>query len=351
MESGSVGTRGRFPASSGIRADGVVGTKDRSALVAALVAERRGLPGPNPQALVRCQHKPTSRALQQEVSPESTPRFWLLDGGPPPFPPPWFVKPVVGRLSQEARRIDDPAELAGIHEEAGYRDGYARIAGLAGLAAEAVRGFLVEELVEGDEVTLEGYVHGGRVTVIGVTASVKYPGTNSFRRFEYPSALPHERLDELTRIAKRLVTALAFDGGFFNVEFLVPGQGPARIVEVNGRIASQFASLVRLVHGRSTYDALFSLHCGRDPLWDGGDGRGVAISYVMRVFEDAHVASVPEQEEGLELLVRPGRRLSEQGLNDASSYRLAIFTEWGETREQAVERCLRRAERLRFDLV
>jgi len=334
-----------------IRADGVVGTKDRSALVAALVAERRGLPGPSPQALVRCQHKPTSRALQQEVSPESTPRFWLLDGGPPPFPPPWFVKPVVGRLSQEARRIDDPAELAGIHEEAGYRDGYARIAGLAGLAAEAVRGFLVEELVEGDEVTLEGYVHGGRVTVIGVTDSVKYPGTNSFRRFEYPSALPHERLDELTRIAKRLVTALAFDGGFFNVEFLVPGQGPARIVEVNGRIASQFASLVRLVHGRSTYDALFSLHCGRDPLWDGGDGRGVAISYVMRVFEDAHVASVPEQEEGLELLVRPGRRLSEQGLNDASSYRLAIFTEWGETREQAVERCLRRAERLRFDLV
>ena len=66
-----------------IRADGVVGTKDRSALVAALVAERRGLPGPSPQALVRCQHKPTSRALQREAVPESTPRFWLPDGGQP----------------------------------------------------------------------------------------------------------------------------------------------------------------------------------------------------------------------------------------------------------------------------
>ena len=33
-------------------ADGVVGTKDQSALLAALLAERRGLPGPSPQALI-----------------------------------------------------------------------------------------------------------------------------------------------------------------------------------------------------------------------------------------------------------------------------------------------------------
>ena len=39
----------------------------------------------------------------------------------------------------------------------------------------------------GDEVTLEGFVHRGQVTVIGVTDSVKYEGTNSFERFEYPT--------------------------------------------------------------------------------------------------------------------------------------------------------------------
>src|SRR5919201_6451275 len=37
--------------------DGVVGTKDRSALLAALVAERLGLAGPSPAAVLRCQHK------------------------------------------------------------------------------------------------------------------------------------------------------------------------------------------------------------------------------------------------------------------------------------------------------
>lgn len=330
-------------------ADAVVGTKDRSALVAALLAERLRLPGPRPAAVVACQHKPTSRGIQQRVAPEATPRFALLDGSPP-FPAPWFVKPVVGRLSQEAHRVDDEAGLQTIAERPGYRDGYARIAGLAGLAAGAVHGFLVEELVEGDEVTLEGYVHDGRVTTIGVTDSVKYPGTNSFQRFEYPSALSTDRLRELEELAALLVPAHGLDDCFFNVEFLVPADGPAKIVEVNARIASQFSPLVETVHGRSTYDALFALACGSDPAWAEDGPRGVAISYVIRVFEDALVMGVPEPEDDLEILVRPGLRLSEQGTNDSASFRLAIFTEWGETRDEAVTRCVQRAADLDFEL-
>jgi hypothetical protein len=85
-----------------IPADGVVGTKDRSALIAALIAERRGLPGPSPRAVTACQFKPTARALQRATVPAATPRFALLDGRPP-FGPPFFVKPVVGRLSQRWR--------------------------------------------------------------------------------------------------------------------------------------------------------------------------------------------------------------------------------------------------------
>jgi hypothetical protein len=323
-----------------------VGTKDRSALLAALLAEQRGLPGPSPSAIVSCQHKPTSRAIQQREAPEATPRFAVLDGVPP-FPPPWWVKPVVGRLSQEARRVDGEVELARLAEEPAYRDEYAV---LAGLKREAVRGFLVEELVTGDEVTLEGFVHEGWVTVVGVTDSVKYPGTNSFERFEYPSALPRDRLDELSELAATLVPAHGLDTCFFNIEFFVPADGQAQIVELNPRIASQFSPLVEAVHGRSTYDVLFALACGEDPRWDGSTRPGVAISYVVRVFEDAIVQEVPEPQDGLEVLVRPGLRLSEQGTNDTASYRLAIFTEWGETREAAVQRCLQRAQALRFQL-
>jgi biotin carboxylase len=331
-------------------ADGVVGTKDRSALLAAIEAGRRGLPGPTPDALLACQHKPTSRAIQRGVAPEATPRFALLNGLPSGFGPPWFVKPVVGRLSQEARRVNTVETLLSLREEQAYRAGYARIAELAGLDPGLVHGFLMEELVEGMEVTLEGYVFAGRVMTVGITDSVKYEGTNSFERFEYPSALSAARKAELSDIADRLLPALGFDGGFFNVEFLVPEQGPARIVEVNGRLASQFAPLVQAVEGRSTYEALVRLACGEDPAWERGTRSGVAISYALRVFEDALVTEVPEPEEGLEVLVRPGLRLSEQGTNDPYSYRLAIFAEWAETREEAVARCRARAAELRFSL-
>ena len=333
----------------GVPADGVIGTKDQSALLAAIVTRDRGLPGPTPETLIACQHKPTSRERQRAVAPEATPDFALL-GEEPPFDFPFFVKPVVGRLSQNAYRIDDPGDLLGLHEMDSYTTRYARIAALAGADPEAVHGFIAEELLSGDEVTLEGYVHGGRVTTIGVTDSVKYPGTFSFERFDYPSSLSEKCQDELADVACRVLPALGFDGGFFNVEFFIPESGPAQIIEVNGRIASQFAPLVQGLHGRSTYDVLFELACGEDPGWQTGLPDGVAVSYVVRVFEDAFVEAVPDPEEGLELLVRPGLFLSEQGLNDAQSYRLAILYGFGETREEAVEGCRARAAALNFRL-
>jgi hypothetical protein len=334
---------------STVPAEGVIGTKDQSALLAALLAERRGLPGPRPTALIACQHKPTSRGVQRAVAPEATPDFALLDGRVP-FGTPFFVKPVVGRLSQNVYRIDDVDELLGLHEFDRYTTRYGRIAALAGADPDAVHGFLAEELLSGEEVTLEGYVHGDKVTTIGVTDSVKYPGTLSFERFEYPSKLPEDRQAELSDVAVRVLPALGFEGGFFNVEFFVPEEGAAQIIEVNGRIASQFAPLVQGLHGRSTYDALFELACGDDPGWETGLPDGVGVSYCLRVFEDAFVEAVPDPEEGLEVLVRPGLLLSEQGVNDSQSYRLAILYCFGETREEAVERCREWAAALSFRL-
>lgn len=330
--------------------DGVLGSKDRTALLASIVASRRRLPGPAPDAVLRCQHKPSSRAVQARVAPEAVPRYATMLDGRLPFPPPFFVKPVVGRLSQGARIVRRAADLSGSELDA-YAASYERIAGLAALDAPRFDGFIAEELVTGLEVTLEGYVRGGVVTVIGITDSVHYPGTTSFQRFEYPTRLGPARREELAALTRSVVPALGLDGCFFNVELAVPDAGPARIIEVNARIASQFAPLVVAVHGRSTYDALFALACGEDPAWSAGEPDGVAVSWVIRVFHDALVEAVPDPEPGVELLVRPGRRLSEQGLNDTASYRLAIFSEHAETREEALDRCRRRADALLRDFV
>jgi hypothetical protein len=332
-----------------VAADAVVASKDQAALLAAIVAQRRGLPGPSPASLVACQHKPTSRRIQRAVAPDSTPRFALLDGRLP-FAPPFFAKPVVGRLSQGARRIEREADLDELEELEDYAARYERIMAVAGVGGQATRGFLAEELLTGLEVTLEGYAHAGRVTTIGITDSILYPGTISFERFEYPTRLDAERRAELAGLAKLMVDAHGLDDAFFNVEFFVPERGPAGIVELNARIASQFEPLVRRLDGRSTYDALFEVATGRDPQWTAREPDGFGVSYVIRVFRDAIVDGVPEPEEGLEILVRPGLRLSEQGTNDAGSYRLAIFCAFGETREEALARARERARSLSFRL-
>jgi hypothetical protein len=332
-----------------VAADGVVASKDQSALLAAIVAERRGLPGPTPSSLVACQHKPTSRRIQRAVAPDSTPRFALLDRRLP-FAPPFFAKPVVGRLSQGARRIEGEADLRELEELEDYAARYERIMAVAGVGGQATRGFLAEELLTGLEVTLEGYVHAGRVTTIGITDSILYPGTISFERFEYPTRLDAERRAELAGLAALMVDAHGLDDALFNVEFFVPERGPAAIVELNARIASQFEPLVRRLDGRSTYDALFEVATGRDPRWSAREPDGFGVSYVVRVFHDAIVEAIPEAEDGLEILVRPGLKLSEQGTNDAESYRLAIFCAFGETREEALAGARERARGLDFRL-
>ena len=181
------------------------------------------------------------------------------------------MKPVVGRLSQNALRVDEPGRPPAAARERRYTNRYARIAALAGCRPDAVHGFLAEELLDGDEVTLEGYVHGGRVTTIGVTDSVKYPGTNSFERFEYPSSCRSSASRSSEVVCARVLPALGFDGGFFNVEFFVAPRraGADHRGQRRGSPRSSRRSS-RALHGRSTYDALFELACGDDPAWERG---------------------------------------------------------------------------------
>ena len=114
-----------------------------------------------------------------------------------------------------------------------YMEGWTQIAALAGFPPHGARGFIAEELLTGDEVTLEGYVRDGRVTVIGITDSVKYPARTASSASSTPTRMPAAR--QASCAACR--TAHARTGlrrRFFNVEFVVPETGPVRILEANG---------------------------------------------------------------------------------------------------------------------
>ena len=190
------------------------------------------------------------------------------------------------------------------------------------------------------KVTLDGYAYQGRVVPLGVVDSVFFPGTLSFARFEYPSRLPPRVQERMGRIAERVVESVGLDRTFFNVEFFYQQEDDSiRIIEINGRMASQFAPLYRMLHGIDMYAMQLDMVLGRDPggreIWSPDRTiNGVAASFVMRRFADGVVARVPSPEERrrfeerfpdafVEILVQEGERLSDE-LQDDESYRYAL---------------------------
>ena len=233
---------------------GVFGSSDSTAALATVVADRLGLPGSGYDAFMRCHDKLVCRRIQAEAVPEAVPAFAAIDthqrSERAPLPYPFFVKPVQGHLSQYAYAVDGPERLAEV---------------LAAARRAQIRYLIAEELLDGRLVTFEGFASNGEVTPIGVTDAVMHENGISFLRFEYPTSLPEGPQREMAEIAARLMPALEFDGSLFNIEFFVGDDGRPWIVEVNGRMASQFAPLVRAVHGVSTYELQLELACGGRP--------------------------------------------------------------------------------------
>jgi biotin carboxylase len=324
--------------------DGIFGSSDASAHLAVRLAALRGLPGPTPEAFMRCHDKLESRRLQRAIVPAATPRYWALEPDGPipdplPIPFPVFVKPVSAHLSQLAFPVLDRDALEdSLTAARAHMDTVAAFD--EELEGRSFHLMLVEELLQGRLVTFEGFMHRGELTPIGVTDSVLHPNGISFVRFDYPSTLAPAVSAGLSDIARRLMPGLGFDDSMFNIEFFVDDAGSAKIVEVNGRMASQFAPLVRAVHGTSSYRIQLELVTGGSPTLPPLRPDVVASSFVLRHYAgDAVVEAVPDPAEILErfpechveVLVRSGQRLSDND-DDSESYRLAVVAMSGPDR-------------------
>jgi hypothetical protein len=176
--------------------------------------------------------------------------------------------------------------------------------------------------------------------LLGVVDSVFFPDTLSFARFEYPSRLPPGVQERMGHIAERVIRHIGLDRTFFNIEFFYRREDNSIwIIEINGRMASQFAPLYRMLHGIDMYAMQLDMILGKDPggrgVWaPGRKPDGVSASFVLRRFEDGQVARVPSPEDlerlrqrfpdaCVEILAREGGRLSDE-LQDDESYRYAL---------------------------
>jgi hypothetical protein len=299
------------------RIDAVVSNNEQfGALLAAVVAQRLGLPGNDPVAVCRAHHKLLARQIQARVAPEASIEAAVLPlslDDPDVRDPrrlaqalreakialPAFVKPVKATFSVLARTVRSAAELAH-HLDFGRFERhiirklvapYAQIAGrLVSLPGDPAR-ILAERPVCGHQVNIDGYVHQGQVRVLGIIDEWMYPGEHAgarhFLRFGHPSVLPAETKERLSQLVAKVLSALGFRHGFFNCECFVLPDGSLRFIEVNPRLASQLVSLYRDVDGLDIYRMLIALAAGRDP----ADVPrlparcGVAASFVFRRFD------------------------------------------------------------------
>lgn len=293
--------------------DGVMSSDEYiGAIVAAMAARELGLPGNDPGRIATAQHKYYSRVEQAKTVPEITPPHALLrlddlDPDAVPLPYPFFTKPCKGTFSLFASKIASPEEL---REKLRFnlieRLVLNRVAKPFNDLLRATTdvehdasAFVAEGLMKGEQVTVDGYVFEGDVSIMGITDSVMFEGTHTFERFEYPSRLPREVQERMIELTARLVKGFGFVNGQFNVELFYDREtGEVAVIEINPRLSYQFADLFEYVDGSNTYDVLIDLTLGREPSFRRGAGEfEVSASFVLRTFEGKKIARIPTEAE------------------------------------------------------
>jgi ATP-grasp domain len=343
---------------AGAHPAGVISTDDYpGSALAAAIAKRLGLPGPDPAVTLICQHKYLARVEQAKIVPDAVPPFALIEVAAP-LPRglrfPLFVKPVKSFFSIGAERVDSASALAALFPRWAALDPFfapleEMLQRYTGLKIGTKR-LIAEGLLKGEQVTVEGFVHKGRATIMGIVDSVMFPGTLAFSRFDYPSSLPESVQRRMALIATNVMAGLGFDNGMFNIEMIYDAEADlVSIIEINPRMASQFADLYEKVDGTISYAVLLDIALGRAPQFTRRQGRyAFASSIVLRSFEDSFVVAPPTEADlgrlagddpdgRIEILATAGRTLSSE-MQDGNSYRYGIVTLGGRDRADVLAR-------------
>jgi len=285
-------------------------------LLAAMVARELGLPGAEPAAIVRAQHKLLLRRALAAAAPTEAVRAaalpWPLADRRSRAPAalaaavataglgwPLFAKPVKGTFSALARRVADAGELA-THLSLSWSERwmfgrqprpFAQLASTVLPLPCAPDHVLLEQPLDGVQVNVDGYAERGALHLLGIVDELMYPGevqgARHFAGFTLPSRLPAAVQARVGATALAAVRAVGYDHGLFNVELFVLPDGTVRVIEINPRSAGQFATMYRAVAGIDIERLAMALAAGRSAaeLPRTTPGAGAAASFVFRRFD------------------------------------------------------------------
>jgi biotin carboxylase len=339
---------------------GIVPADDGTAVIAALAAERLGLPRNPPEAARRTANKLAQRqALAAAGLP--VPRFQAFPLGEGPGGPagvveyPCVLKPLGLSGSRGVIRADDPAAFAAAWQRirsilaAARSDRKAREGGEGG-------SILVESFVPGPEVALEGLLRGGRLEVLALFDKPDPLDGPFFEETLYvtPSRHPAALQAAVERAVAGGAAALGLREGPVHAEARLGPAGPV-ILEVAARTIGGLCSRALRFGAGTSLEELVVAHAVGLPL-DRLDRDGRASGVMMLPIPAAGILHGVSGEDaaravpGVEdvVLTAPvGRELVP--LPEGDAYLGFLFAR-GE-KPDAVEASLREAHRrLRFDV-
>jgi biotin carboxylase len=219
---------------------------------------------------------------------------------------------------------------------------------------------LLEEWMDGPEVSVEGVCFGGRVHIIQVTDKLLFEGAFPVEAgHSQPSRLDAITVTQIRAVAAAGVRALGLDHCAFHAELKVTHNGP-KIVEIGARLGGDRISthLTPLSTGVNLVKAAIQIAVGEVPDVVPSLARGAAIRY----FRAAGLGTIKMVEglddlpslSGLELFypaserdgpLRPGLEIGEIR-SSLDRYGHVLFS--GDSATQAVERAERAVSMVKF---
>ncbi|MDX6488772.1 MAG: hypothetical protein QOK13_1387 [Gaiellaceae bacterium] len=309
--------------------------------IAARVAARLGLPHPiSPESGVLATSKLRQRQrFAEEGVPQ--PRWKLVTGPDDELGFPVVVKAPDRQGQRGLSLVRTPAEL----EEA--------VA--AAIGASRAQRCMIEELVDGPEVTVVGFSARGAFRALVVTDRVVAdpPAFGVALAHVFPSTAPD--LERAGETAGRAAEALGIENGPTYTQIRIGANGP-QVVELAARLGGGHdAELAERVTGFPLNRATIAAALGEDPPAAEGPHTAAAVTrfLVAPAGELQSVSGVEEAEamDGVEYVRvyrRPGERIEplRRGPDRAGAI-LAV----GDTREEALDRAERAAALVRFETV
>ncbi|MDX3854904.1 ATP-grasp domain-containing protein [Streptomyces sp. AK02-01A] len=238
---------------------GVVTWTEWYLIPVARLARQLGLPADPPEVMRACRNKATSRTLFARhgvPSAASMTTRSLLEAAlaAETIGYPVVLKPASRAASIGVIRADRAEELPAAWEFAA-----------AGASQDTKSPqVLVEEYLDGPEVSVECVTHRGTTSVVAVTRKTVSPPP-FFEEMAHSVDAADPLLTTVAPAATAAIKALGITDGVSHVEMRLVDDRP-RLIEVNGRIAGDMIGhLVRLATGIDLPRAAADIACGRTP--------------------------------------------------------------------------------------